>query len=415
MIHKLLFPAICCVAAAATVGCQPNASARKAATETPAVPVSYPVQRLVTDHVDFTGRTDSVYSVDVRARVSGYLKHRYFKDGADVKRGDELFEIDPGPYQAQLDQALSQIKLNEASLKLARTTYERDKTIARSQPGAISRQQLDEDQAAVEEATARVEAAKASTTVYKLNLGFTKITAPIDGQISRTYLTEGNLVIQDQTLLTTIVSLDPMYVYFDLDEPTLIRIRLAINEGKLKPLRDGSMPVSMGLQGETGHPHKGTINFVNNQVNPTTGSITMRGVFPNPKPSGGEQLLSPGMFVRIRLPIGEPYPALLVIDRAIGSDQGLKYVYVLDTENKVQQRRITTGALQPDGLRVITEGLKPDDWVVVGGLPQIRARMEVRPDRTTMPTLSAGSSKANTAPPPAPTKQKPQAANKKGK
>ena len=257
----------------------------------------------------------------------------------------------------------------------------------------------------MEEAAARLKAAEASTEVYKLNLGFTKIYAPIDGQISRTYLTEGNLVIQDSTLLTTIVSLDPMFVYFDLDEPTLIRIRKAVNEGKLKPLRDGSMPVRMGLQGEEGQPHHGAINFVNNQVNPTTGSITMRGVFDNPTPSGGEQLLSPGMFVRIRLPIGNPYSALLVIDRAIGSDQGLKYVYVLDAENKVQQRRIETGALQSDGLRVITEGLKPDDLVVVGGLPQIRPRMQVQPDRTAMPTLTVQTSR-NAAPPPDPTKTK---------
>jgi len=370
------------------------------------VPVSHPVQRDVTDHVDFTGRTDSVFSVDVRARVSGYLDKRHFKDGSDVKKGQLLFEIDPRPYEAQLDQALAQVKLNEASLTLARVTYERDKTVARGQPGAISRQQLDQDWAAEEEAKARLKAAEASTTVYKLNLGFTKITAPIDGQISRTYLTEGNLVNQDQTLLTTIVSLDPMYVYFDLDEPTLIRIRKAVNEGKLKPLSDGSMPVRMGLQGEEGLPHKGTINFVNNQVNPSTGSITMRGVFANPKPSGGEQLLSPGMFVRIRLPIGQPYPALLVIDRAIGTDQGLKYLYVLDTDNKVQYRRVVTGALQSDGLRVIRQGLKPDDWVVVGGLPQIRARMEVQPDRITMPTLASGQSARNT-PPPDPSKAKP--------
>lgn len=406
MLRQLLAAAACCVLATA-IGCQPNAAGRKAAPEIQAVPVSHPVQREVTDHVDFTGRTDSVQSVDIRARVSGYLKHRYFKDGTDVKTGELLFEIDPGPYQAQLDQAVSQVKLNEASLKLAKTTYERDRSVARSQPGAISRQQLDEDLASVEEATARVEAAKASTKVYELNLGFTKIHAPIDGQISRTYLTEGNLVNQDQTLLTTIVSLDPMYVYFDLDEPTLIRIRKAVNEGKLKPLRDGSMPVRMGLQGEQGQPHEGTINFVNNQVNPTTGSITMRGVFPNEKPAGGEQLLSPGMFVRIRLQIGKPHPALLVIDRAIGTDQGVKYLYVLDSENKVQYRRIATGALQPDGLRVIAQGLKADDWVVVGALPQIRAKMEVRPDRSTgMPTLDSGQSVRN-APPPDASKTKP--------
>jgi multidrug efflux system membrane fusion protein len=407
MCRKSLVAAVCCFLGAAAAGCQPNAAARKAEKEIPAVPVSYPVQREVTDYVDFTGRTDSVASVDVRARVTGYLISRPFKDGADVKKGDLLFEIDPAPYQAQLNQAVSQVELNEASLKLMRTTYDRDKVIEARSPGAVSKQQLDQDRAAVDEAAARVKAAKASTEVYKLNVGFTRIYSPIDGQISRSYMTPGNLVIQDQTLLTTIVSMDPAFVYFDLDEPTLIRLRKLVNEGKLKRLRDGSMPVIMGLQGEEGFPHKGTINFVNNQVNPTTGSITMRGEFPNPKPPDGEQLLSPGMFVRIRLPIGQPYSTLLVIDRAIGSDQGLKYVYVVDADNKVQYRRVKTGALQPDGLRVITEGLKEDDWVVVGALPQIRARMEVRPDRTSMPTLIAPSAGGGAGPPPDPSKKTP--------
>ena len=165
----------------------------------------------------------------------------------------------------------------------------------------------------------------------------------------------------------------------------------------------------MGLQGEDGFPHAGTINFVNNQVNPTTGSILVRGVFPNPMPKGGHRLLSPGMFVRIRLPIGQPHPALLVIDRAVGSDQGLKYVYVLDAENKVQYRRVTTGALQDDGLRVIEQGLKPDDWVVVGGLQQVRPRMTVRPEQgahaDARPAASGcdtppGEPKKKSAPPP---------------
>jgi multidrug efflux system membrane fusion protein len=430
MLRESLLAAICCSLLAAAVGCQPNAAARKGPTEAPAVPVSYPVQREVTDYVDFTGRTDAMESVDVRARVTGYLlaappdqekvkgTGRYFKEGSDVKEGDTLFVIDPAPYKAQFDQAVSQVKLNEASLKLARTNYDMDKVISQRQPGAVSAQQLAADRAAVEEAVARVKAAEASTEVYKLNLGFTKITAPIDGQISRSYLTVGNLINQDQTLLTTIVKLDPMYAYFDLDEPTLIRIREAINAGKLKPLRDGTMPVHMGLQGEKGHPHEGTINFVNNQVNPTTGSISVRGIFANPKPSHGEQLLSPGMFVRIRLPMGQPTPALLVIDRAIGSDQGLKYVYVLDANNTVQHRRVVTGALQTDGLRVvesykevvneegkmIPQGLRPDELVVVGALPQIRPRMKVRPDQTAMPTLGgvrgqgSGVSKENPTP-----------------
>jgi membrane fusion protein, multidrug efflux system len=181
-----------------------------------------------------------------------------------------------------------------------------------------------------------------------------------------------------------------MYVFFEMDEPTLLRTRKAVNEGKIKmPTKGMKVPVSMGLQGEDGFPHEGTINFFNNQVNPTTGSILVRGVFPNPLPKGGHRLLTPGMFVRVRLPIGQPYPALLVIDRAVGSDQqGLKYVYVLDKNNTAQSRHVTTGPLQDDGLRVIEQGLKPDDLVVVGALQQVRADDDVRPEKVPMPSFA---------------------------
>jgi multidrug efflux system membrane fusion protein len=407
-------------------GCQRESPPQVASSDLPAVPVARPVVREVTDYVDFTGRTDAVGSVDVRPRVTGYVTRIPYKEGSEVKAGDLLFEIDPRPYIAQLDQAESQVRLNEASLKLARSTLERDRAVASSTPGGISLQQLDEDRAAVEEALARVKASQASTEVYKLNLSFTKVTAPISGLVSRYYLTVGNLVNQDQTLLTTVVSRDPMFVYFDMDEPTLLRIRKAINAGRIQQPPNGEFPVQMGVQGEAGFPHQGTINFVNNQVNPTTGSISVRGLFANPRPLkpaqvaslfgliapgaaaalapqeaiasglsvlgpasfGGEHLLSPGMFVRVRFPIGQPHPARLVIDRAIASDQGLKYVYVLDSENKAQYRRVTTGPLQEDGLRVITEGLEPDEWVVVGGLQQVRGKSEVRPQQLpAMPSL----------------------------
>ena len=357
-----------------------------AAPEMPVVPVSQPIQRQVTDYVDFTGRTDAVESVDIRARVTGYLVQMPFKEGSDVKTGELLFEIDPRPYVAQFDQAEAQVRLYQAQLKLAKTTLARDQVIART-PGAISLQQLDQDQASVEEAEAQVKAFQASVEVYRLNLDFTKVTSPINGQISRYYLTKGNLVNQDQTLLTTVVSLDPIYAYFDLDEPTLIHVRKAVNEGRIKLPQSGQVPLFLGLQGEEGYPHQGTVNFVNHQVNPTTGSISVRGVFANPKPAEGARLLSPGMFVRIRLPIGQAHPALLIIDRAIASDQGLKYVYVVDAQNKVQYRRITTGALQDDGLRVIGEGLKPGEWVVVGALQQVRPRMVIKPEQEPMPSL----------------------------
>jgi multidrug efflux system membrane fusion protein len=223
----------------------------------------------------------------------------------------------------------------------------------------------------------------------RLSHEFTRVMSPIDGLISRYYQPLGNLVNQDQTLLTTVVSVDPMYVYFEMDEPTLLRTRKAVNEGKIKlPEKGVKMPVLMGLQGEDGFPHQGTINFVNNQVNPTTGSILVRGVFPNHLPKGGHRLLSPGMFVRVRLPIGQPYSALLVIDRAVGSDQlGLKYVYVLDKNNTAQSRHVTTGPLQDDGLRVIEHGLKPDDQVVVGALQQVRAGDDVMPEQVPMPSF----------------------------
>jgi membrane fusion protein, multidrug efflux system len=365
-------------------GCQRPAP-EVAPAEPPVLPVSEPARREITDYVDFTGRTDAVEAVDIRPRVTGYLVQMPFKEGSEVKKGDLLFEIDPRPYQAQLDLARSQVSLNEAQLRLAQLTYSRYRRLLSM--NAVSRQEFDQEKAAADEATARIQASQATQDVYKLNLEFTKVTSPIDGQVSRYYLTVGNLVNQDQTLLTTIVSLDPMYVYFDMDEPTLLRLRKAWNAGAIRPAPDGRFPVLMGLQGEDGFSHRGTIDFVNNQVNPATGSIAVRGVFPNPKPDGGTRLLSPGMFVRVRLPIGRPHRALLVIDRAIGSDQGLKYVYAVDADHRVQYRRVSVGALQEDGLREVTEGLKADEWVLVGGLQQVRPHMQVQPEPRPMPTL----------------------------
>lgn len=383
--------------AALACGCREGAP-RDAESEMPVVPISLPVRRDVTDYADFTGRTEAVERVDILPRVTGYLVEMPFIEGSDVKVGDLLFKVDPRPYQSQLDQSKGQVNLYQAQLRLANATYARALAIAKT-PGAISVQELDQDKAAVEEAEAQIKASQSSMEVYKLNVGFTNVVSPIDGQISRYYLTRGNLVNQDQTLLTTVVSLDPMYGYFDMDEPTLLRIRRAINEGRIKLPERGHVPVLMGLQGEQGYPHEGTVNFINNQVNPTTGSILVRGVFQNPKPSVGARLLSPGMFVRIRLPIGLPHPELLVIDRAVGSDQGLKFVYIVDTENKIQYRRVTTGPLQEDGLRVISSGLEPQEWVVVGALQQVRPRSEIKPEKMAMPTLGQLSVPGERVPP----------------
>ncbi len=351
--------------------------------------MSQPLKRKVTDYIDYTGRTEAVNAVDIRARVTGYLVKMPFKEGDELKSGDLLFEIDPRPYQAQLDQSEANVLLTKAQLKLAKANNARAQVIAKT-PGAISKQDLDQYQAAEEEAAAQVTASEASLEAYQLNRQFCEVASPIDGKVSRYYYTLGNLVTQDQTLLTTIVSLDPMYAYFDIDERTVLRVRNMINQHKLKAVSSPEeIKVLMGLQGEEGYPHEGHVNFINNTVDPFTGTITFRGVFENPKPAKGIRLLSPGMFVRVRIPLGEPHDALLVNDRAVGTDQGLKFLYVVNSSNQIEYRRVSLGPLQDDGLRVIDSGVEPDDWIVVTGLQQVRAKMEVSPERMPMPLPTA--------------------------
>jgi RND family efflux transporter MFP subunit len=393
-------------AALAVAGCK-KTGAPPAAGGPQVVPVAKPVQRPVTEYVEYTGRSDAVTTIGIKARATGYLIRAPFTEGAEVKKGELLFEIDPEPYKAQLAQAEAQVKVAEANLVLAQASYNRVRGLTGVGSTAVSPQEVDQARAAADAAEAQVRAAKATADVYRLNLGYTKVTSPIDGQISRSYYNVGNLVSQDQTLLTTIVSTDPMNAYFDMDERTLLRIRTAINQGKIQATEGSGndLPVLMGLEGEDGFPHRGSVDFVNNVVNPSTGTIAVRGLFPNPKPEHGRRLLSPGMFVRIRLPIGQPHPAILVVDRAIGSDQGLKYVYVIDAEKKVRYRRVTTGSLEDDGLRVIEDGLKPDELVAIGAIQQLRPGMDADPEVHPMPTPGASSQPANGNPPPAPKKK----------
>lgn len=343
----------------------------------PEVSVTRPVVREVTDHEDFTGRTEAAARVDLRPRVAGYLTSARFKEGNQVRQGDILFEIDPRPYQTQLDQALSQVDLSKATLRLARATLARDQALAKAGPGSVSPQQLDQDQAAADEAVARVKAAEASAEVCKLNLSFCKLNAPISGRIGQRLVDPGNLVNQDQTLLAVLVGEDPMYVYFDIDERTFLWVRRSNQKGKLEA---GKLPVAVGLADEEGFPRQGVLDFTSDRVDPDTGAIRMRAVLPNK-----DNVLAPGLFVRVRLALGAPYKALLVSDRTIASDQGLKYVYVIDAENKVRYRRVMIGALQSDGLRVIAEGLKPDERVVSGRLHGLRPGMTVRPQEGDTP------------------------------
>ena len=390
MFRRSLLIALCySVSLAAGVGCQANRP-KVAPAEPPVVPVSQPVQREVTDYVDFTGRTEAVQSVDIRPRVTGYLVKMPFQEGAEVKAGDLLFVIDPRPYQAQLDQAQGQVDLYQASLKLARTTLRprpgdqlacrpaRQPAAVRPGPGRRSTRPRPGSRR-----TRRAWRSTGSTSSSPRSI------SPIDGQISRYYLTLGNLVNQDQTLLTTVVSVDPMYVYFDMDEPTLLRIRKAINEGKIKLPEDGTtMPVLMGLQGEDGLPAPGDDQLRQQPGQPHHRQHPGARRLSQPAARRGatgccRRACSCGSACRSASPTRPCWSST----GPSASDQGLKYVYVLDADNKVQYRRVTTGPLQDDGLRVIEQGLKPDDWVVVGGLQQVRPRMTVRPERVPMPTL----------------------------
>jgi RND family efflux transporter MFP subunit len=259
---------------------------------------------------------------------------------------------------------------------------------------------------------AQLEAAKANVKTAELNLNWTKVTSPIDGRISRTLVTLGNLIIADQTILTTIVSQDPMYAYFDVDEPTVLRVQELIREGKYKSAREQGVrvPVFLGLSSEQDYAHEGYVDFINNQVNPSTGTLQIRGSFANPKPPLGPRVLSPGLFVRIRVAVSAPYQALLVTQAAIGTDQSRKYIYTVDNDNRVVRRDVTLGA-QQDGLQVIKTGLQPDQRVVVNGLQHVRPGTVVSPKSEPMPTVSQTAPQRVTslpgAPPPAPAPPQP--------
>ncbi len=360
----------------ALLGCERKAPA-SAAFSPPSVTVSQPVEREVTDYGEYTGRTAAVDAVEVRARVSGYLVKINFQEGAVVKNGDLLSQIDARPFQAVLDQVKGQVAQWEAKLVRAEADAARNERLLPR--GAASQRDLDTAVADRGEARAAIQSARAAVDRAALDLEFTRVTAPISGRISRYLITEGNLVTADATLLTTIVSIDPMYAYFDVDELTVLRVRQLIRAGKMAAVRGGEVPVSLGLATDEGFPHRGTINFVDNQVNPKTGTLRLRGVFPNQ----GETLL-PGFFVRVRAPIGEAHPALLVTERAIDNDQGQKILYVVNDKNEVISRPISVGALH-DGLRVIEDGVKPGERVIVNGLLQVRPGVTVEPKLVDMP------------------------------
>jgi RND family efflux transporter MFP subunit len=367
-------------------GCS-RGTAQPPAPPPPSVTVSRPVERAVTDYADFTGRITAVDSVEVRSHVWGYLEKVKFKEGELVKKGDVLFEIDPRPYEATLKQAQAKVAQDEAQLTFDEAEYQRNLHLIAGR--AVSQSDLDKSAAARGVDLANVAADNAIVAARQLDLDYTKVIAPIGGRVSRYLVTVGNLVQSgDQnggTLLTTIVSVDPIYAYFDVDERTVTRVRQLISEGRAKSTRETDWPVTLGLATEQGFPRKGTINFMDNQINPKTGTMRFRAVFSNQ-----DEALSPGFFARVRVPIGEAHQALLVSDRALDNDQGQKILYVVNDKNEIVSRPIRTGMLH-DGLRVIEDGLKAGERVVVNGLQLVRPGMTVEPKLVDMPAaVSSG-------------------------
>jgi RND family efflux transporter MFP subunit len=341
------------------------------------VMVSTPVERMVLDNEEFTGRTDAKRNVTVRARVSGYLQKVGFKEGSDVKEGDVLFEIDPRSYQAEFDRTDANVRQAQANLKTLQANFTRGNEMFSRR--AIGQEEFDKITGDRDAMAAQVNLAIAQRDTAKLNLEWTKVVSPLTGRISRQLIDPGNLVKADDTALTTIVSLDPIYVYFDVDERTLLTVRRLIQNRKASSYRDTSLPVYLGLSDEEGFPREGAINFADNQVDPMTGTLKVRGEFPNPG-----NLLSPGLFARIRLPIGTPHKSIMVAERALGTEQGQRYLFVVNDKDEVEYRKVKLGSLQ-GGLRVIDEGLKIGERVVVNGLQRIRQGAKVEAKLVEMP------------------------------
>lgn len=361
------------------LGCEQNktrAALLAESTDPPEVTVAQPVEKSIIDYEEFTGRTQAVDSVEIRARVTGFIESRKFDEGDEVAVDAPLFVIDHRPYDADLAAAKATLDSNTAQQTQKSGDYVRVKQLR--DKGQVSAEEYDRALAQKQEADAAVEKAKADIDKAQLNVEFCYVKAPIAGRISRAQLTEGNLVNADTTQLTTIVSVEKMYVYFDVDERAVLKFQQMLRETGRQGYRHEEVPVFMALALDKDFPFKGVINFVENKLDANTGTIRVRAVFDNPAPKVGPRPLTPGLFARVRLPVSEEHAAILIPERAIGTDQGQKFVYVVDDENTAKYRRVEVGSVQ-QGLRVIRDGVAPGERVIVSGLQRVRPGAKVKP------------------------------------
>ncbi|MBN3847409.1 MULTISPECIES: efflux RND transporter periplasmic adaptor subunit [Burkholderiaceae] len=342
-----------------------DASSPAAPTIVPEVDVATVVQKTITDWQSYSGRLEAVEKVDVRSQVPGTIVSVNFKDGALVKKGDTLFVIDPRPYAAEVDRAEAQLAAAQARTGYTQSDWERAQRLIAD--NAIAKRDYDEKQNAAREASANLKAAQAALETARINLGYTKITAPVSGRVSRAEITVGNVVSAGASAapLTTLVSVSPIYASFDADEQTYLQY--------LSRAKDGSkVPVELGLADETGYSRSGTIESVDNRLDTSSGTIRVRAKFDN-----ADGALIPGLYARVKVGGSAPHPALLIDDAAVGTDQDKKFVLVVDQGNHVVYREISTGAMQGD-LRVVKDGLKPGDRIVVNGIQRVRPGDAVR-------------------------------------
>jgi RND family efflux transporter MFP subunit len=351
------------LAAAAVILVAGCAQQRAPAPAVPAVTVAPAVARNVADWDEFTGRFDAVEAVEVRPRISGYIDHVAFHEGAIVRAGEVLFVIDQRPYAAALAGAEADLAKAKASEALARTLAERVRPLAATH--AISQDEIESREGALTEATASVKAAEAAVATARLNMAWTEVRSPITGRVSRAEVTAGNLVQASNpaTLLTTVVSIDPIYVYFDGDEQAYLK----------HDVQSGRDQVFVGLASEDGYPHQGTVDFIDNRLASATGTIRVRAVLQN-----HDGRFTPGLFARVKVVETQPFAATLIEDRAVGTDQDKKFVYVLTPDTTIAYREVHLGRLV-DGQRVVTSGVKPGEYIVVNGLQRVRPGSKVKP------------------------------------
>jgi multidrug efflux system membrane fusion protein len=367
---------------ALSVGCTKTV-AQQAPPPPPEVTVAHVVSRDVTEWDEFTGRLQAVDTVDIRPRVSGYVAAVRFQEGAIVRRGDLLFQIDPRPFQAEVDRLRAELARARATGQRAASEFRRAERLRAE--NAIASEERDRRAAFAEESSAQIAAVEAALRAAELNLEFTQVTSPIDGRVGRAIVTEGNLVSSgpgEATLLTTVVSLDPVYAYFDADEQ--IFLKYTAGGDPRRRGRTSEFPIKMALANDDGFPRVGKLDFLDNQLDGATGTIRGRAVFRNT-----DGVLTPGLFVRLRLAGTGSYQGLLIQDRAVGTDLSKKFVYVVGPKQEIEYRTVTLGPVV-DGLRVVRSGLQAGEAVVINGLQRVRPGAQVTPVLVAM-DQSAGS------------------------